>query len=44
MPSLDVCDAPRMDADLRRRHPQLPEPVVLPWTEQPVIALDRETP
>lgn len=33
-----------LEADLRRRWPQLPEPLTLPWTEEPVIALDRDTP
>jgi hypothetical protein len=33
-----------MEADLRLRWPQLPEPLVLPWAEQSVIALDRDTP
>jgi hypothetical protein len=31
-------------ANLRWRWPQLPEPLILPWTEEPVIALDRDTP
>jgi hypothetical protein len=32
------------DADLRRGWPQLPEPLVLPWSELPVMALDGDTP
>jgi hypothetical protein len=33
-----------MDLDLRRRWPQLQTPRELPWSEQPVLVLDRGTP
>lgn len=33
-----------VDARLRLRYPQLPEPVVLPWSELPVLGLDGATP
>ena len=31
-------------AELERQFPQLPPPVVLPWSDQPVVALDRGQP
>jgi hypothetical protein len=34
----------RLAADLERQWPQLPPPVVLPWSDHPVVALDRGTP
>ncbi len=31
----------RLTADLERRFPQLPPPIVLPWSDQQAVALDR---
>ena len=37
-------DIERVIAELERQFPQLPPPVVLPWSDQPVVALDRGQP
>jgi hypothetical protein len=42
--SLECTRARPVDAALRRRWPELPEPIVLPWSEHPVIALDGDKP
>jgi hypothetical protein len=34
----------RLTADLERRFPQLPPPIVLPWSDQQAVALDRGRP
>ncbi len=34
----------RLTADLERRFPQLPPPIVLPWSDQQAVALDRSRP
>jgi hypothetical protein len=44
MLTLEKTHGATVDAALRWRFPQLPEPLVLPWSELPVVALDRETP
>jgi hypothetical protein len=44
MLTLERAHGARVDAELRSRFPQLPEPLVLPWSELPVLGLDRETP
>lgn len=41
---LDCPHAGPVDAALRRWWPELPEPTLLLWSEQPVIALDGDTP
>jgi hypothetical protein len=46
-PALDVTVRAQLDrviADLERQFPQLPAPVVLPWSDRPVVGLDRGTP
>jgi hypothetical protein len=42
--TLEKAHGAAADAQLRLRFPQLPEPLVLPWSELPVLGLDRETP
>jgi hypothetical protein len=44
MPTLEKADGREVDAALRWRHPQLPEPHLLPWTELPALMLDGEVP
>ena len=34
----------RLTADLERRFPELPPPIVLPWSDQQAVALDRGRP
>jgi len=42
--TLDRPDARRTAIALRREFPQLRDPLILPWSEQPVIALDGDRP
>lgn len=44
MLTLEKAHGATVDAHLRWRFPQLPDPLVLPWSELPVLGLDRETP
>jgi hypothetical protein len=55
MQTLDVRDDLALDtgmrnalaqaiADLERQWPQLPPPIVRPWSDDPVVALDGSTP
>jgi hypothetical protein len=44
MLTLDKIHGARTDAELRRRYPQLPSPLVLPWSELFVLGLDHDTP
>ena len=44
MLTLEKAHGAAADARLRWRFPQLPDPLVLPWSELPVLGLDRETP
>lgn len=44
MLTLDRSRGAEMDAMLRWRHPDLPDPLVLPWSELPVLGLDGEIP
>jgi hypothetical protein len=37
-------DIERVIAELERQFPQLPPPIVRPWSEQPLLALDRGQP
>jgi hypothetical protein len=44
MLTLEKAHGATVDSRLRDRFPQLPDPLVLPWSELPVLGLDRETP
>ncbi len=44
MLTLDRTRGADVDARLRWRFPELLDPLVLPWSELPVLGLDRETP
>lgn len=44
MLTLEQAHGARADAQLRWKHPELPQPLVLPWSELPVLGLDRATP
>lgn len=44
MLTLDRAYGATVHSGLKWRFPQLPDPLVLPWSELPVLGLDRETP